>query len=101
MTNSKILILFILSVPVLNSLDFNFALQKNLTKNEKLYLKTQLELIKKSKIDSTLFISAQSINNYNEKNNVLKNIILGDFHLYKEFPNDSLSLYKSKRFGNT
>lgn len=60
---------------------------------KKLYLKSQIELIKTSKIDSLTFFRFHNAKKNNQENNIFKNIISGDYHLFKKFPEDSLATF--------
>ena len=69
----------------------------SLIENE--YLENQIRLIKTGKIDTLLY--SKNLNVEINKSNALKNITYGDYHLYKKFPEDSLSLDFYKKALNT
>lgn len=65
---------------------------------ERNYFKSQINLIKHSKVDSIFQLKKTK----NNREIVLSNILIGDFNLYKKFPEDSLAfLHYRKSFDHS
>lgn len=83
---------FIQHLKVYNLQYLDESAYDRLSVNEKSYLIFEIKLIKHVKLDTFLFNNVKSSQTNFNKNDILNNIILGDFHLFKPISNDSLSI---------